>query len=411
VARYRRGTSIRLKLAAMALSVAQTSISPIDACAAGTKPKILDWKYVVGAETAGAVRIVDGTLTTSYPTVGAVLHQQPDSVRSTITCTGTLIGCDAFLTAAHCVAEDKDKTHYQVFLQHGGLFDVSSIDWPKRDYRSPNTTSGSRSDIAVLRLKKPVDGIAPQAINDDREQATGSASDIAGFGRTAAKNVNTGLKRFGEVIASPCPDEFSQSDLICWRYAPGQGANTCYGDSGGPLILSENRDPSHPVVSGVTSGGIDLTCAGLDRAYDTSVFKNSAWIKGAADLHVPEAQCGSVPPLELTDDRYRPFTGQINSNFPEHVFHVTVEKVTRLRVGANIAKPIGTADEDFLQRPQLYILAGDNRDIKTAIGQCEASGQVAFCEVSSPPDNLYTIILRRDGSAGTADFQLVVSVY
>jgi trypsin len=417
VARCQQSASIKQQLAAMALCVVQASISPIAAAATDGKPKILDWQYVVGAETASQVRIVDGALTTAYPTVGAVLHRQPDSVRSIITCTGTLIGCDAFLTAAHCVASDGDKTHYQVFLQHGGLFDVDSIDWPKTAYRPPNVASGSKSDIAVLRLAKSVDGIAPQAVNDDREQATGSASDIVGFGRTAANNVNTGLKRFGRVVASPCPNAFSQSDLICWRYAPGQGgSDTCYGDSGGPLILSENRDPSHAVVSGVTSGGIDLACASLDRAYDTSVFKNSAWIKEAANLHVPQAQCGSSPPLELTDDRYRQFTGQINPSFPQHVFAVTVEKVTRLRIGANIAKPIGTADENFVQQPQLYVLAGSgNRDTKTSVGQCEASAQATFCEIPSPPDDTYTIILSGDlsgdGSARQADFQLVVSAY
>ena len=380
------------------------------ASAAELKPRVFGRNHAVGAETAALVRIVDGTLTTWFPVVGALLRL--DGGRLITSCTGTLISCDAFLTAAHCVAGDTDKAHYKVFLQHGGLFDVHSLDWPKRDYRPPSVQSGSHADVAVLRLANPVEGIAPLAINADAEQAVGAKPQIVGFGRTSQQNANTGLKRFGDVVTSQCPDPYAKSDLICWRYAPGDGADTCYGDSGGPLMTSQNRPM--PVVSGVTSGGADLTCVKGDRAYDASVLQNSDWIRKAANLDAPQAQCGALPPLEQSNEdhsRYEPFTGQINAKFPEQVFQVSVENTTRMRVSANLARPAGMTDDNFVKQPQLYVVQGINRNTDQALCQTKPKAQVAFCEMKPPADGVYTIILRGDNPKAIADFQLVVSVF
>ena len=372
------------------------------------KPRLFDWEHVVGAETSTLVRIADGTLTTWFPSIGVLLHR--DRGRSITSCTGTVIGCDSFLTAAHCVVDDPDENHYKVFLQHGGLFNVRSLDWPKRSYVSPNEKSGSRADIAVLRLATPVEGIAPSRINDESEQALGASSQIVGFGRTAAQNFNTGLKRFGNVTSSSCPDAFAKSDLLCWRYTPREGSNTCYGDSGGPLLLSENR--TYEVVAGVTSGGIDSTCATLDRAFDASVFQNREWIKAESEISTEPAQCGSLAPLAEGDEhRYHGFTGQINAQVPQHVFRISLQNVTRLRVGANLAPPIGTSDQDFLKKPELYIIQGQSRNLSEAICKHTPNDQAVFCELKAPATGVYTIILRRGDVAGTADFQLVVSVY
>ncbi|MGV7219656.1 S1 family peptidase [Bradyrhizobium sp. UFLA05-112] len=390
---------------ALMLSLACLNYSSVGAGEAAGKPNISGHKHVIGAETESLVRVVDGTLTTWYPTVGALLHMGIGGLGTS--CTGTIIGCDAFLTAAHCVTSDLDKSHYKVFLQHAGVFDVRSIDWPKRDYQRPNEETGSQADVAVIRLVTPVDGIVPDIINDDREQASGSVSKIVGFGRTTADKMDAGLKRYGDVVASACPDKFPKSDLICWRYTPGSGSNTCYGDSGGPLLLESNRP--EPVVSGVTSGGIDLTCAKLDRAYDASVFKNRNWIKKAAGTI--KRQCGSLLPLDSDDEhRYVQFTGQINDAYPEHVFEFSVQAATRLRVSANLARSSGAKD-DLLHQPTLLLLPKRSRDQDDAICRDQPHAQVAFCEKPSPPDDLYTVILRRGESVGSADFQLVVSVY
>ena len=375
----------------------------------GVKPRVFDPVHVTGAQTEGLVRIVDGTLTTDYPSVGALLYG--DDGRLTTSCTGTIINCDAFLTAAHCIASDSDTTHYKVFLQHGGVFDVRALDWPKSDYRPPTRETGSLADIAIVRLEKPVDGIVPQRINDDREQARGAASTIVGFGRTTGNDRNAGLKRYGGVLASVCPDNFPNSELVCWRYVPTEGSNTCGGDSGGPLLLSQNR--LKPVVSGVTSAGIDPGCGKFDRAFDTSVFKNSTWVKTAAGIGASQPQCGLLLPLDTdVDGRYLHFNGQINALVPQHVFKVSVQSVKQVRVSANLAKPIGAADKNFVETPELYVISGDSQDLNNVLCQSQARAQAVSCEKPLTADiHTITIILRGDGPARIADFQLVVSVY
>src|ERR1700694_1909755 len=51
----------------------------------------------------GARRIVNGLPSRSHPAVGALVQgNDPHTARAW--CTGTLVGCDKFLTAAHCIA-------------------------------------------------------------------------------------------------------------------------------------------------------------------------------------------------------------------------------------------------------------------------------------------------------------------
>ena len=47
-----------------------SSLPSADALEADNRPRLFDWQHVVGAETSALVRIVDGTLTTWFPSVG-----------------------------------------------------------------------------------------------------------------------------------------------------------------------------------------------------------------------------------------------------------------------------------------------------------------------------------------------------
>jgi V8-like Glu-specific endopeptidase len=76
----------------------------------------------------GSRRIVNGIDTVSYPAVGALIHRQP-AENATEVCTGTLVGCNKLLTAAHCVSKDLNVTNYSVFFQTEGIFKVRRIDW------------------------------------------------------------------------------------------------------------------------------------------------------------------------------------------------------------------------------------------------------------------------------------------
>ncbi|MCP4149392.1 MAG: trypsin-like serine protease, partial [bacterium] len=86
-------------------------------------------------QTGIAPRIVNGLFTSNHPTTGALLIGETPQTAETW-CSGTLIGCGTFVTAAHCVEDYPNPSEYTVFLQHAGLFSVESIT-PHPDYNFP----------------------------------------------------------------------------------------------------------------------------------------------------------------------------------------------------------------------------------------------------------------------------------
>jgi hypothetical protein len=97
-----------------------------------------------------------------------------------------MIGCETFLTAAHCFCPPPKTgdqcqgdalppaADYVVFLQHGGFFGVSSIAVHPA-YRLRIT-----SDVAVVKLSSPVTGIAPSLINTVGKPPAGVYNPVCG---------------------------------------------------------------------------------------------------------------------------------------------------------------------------------------------------------------------------------------
>jgi len=369
-------------------------------CAAAdqTGPTIVSATHTNGPEGA---KIVNGTTTFWYPTVGEL-------VSPTDKCTATLIGCHTVLTAAHCVTGDSNVRHYKVYFQHGGLFNLTgTIAYQRATYEPPDYNA-SRADVAVLKLAKAVEGITPDPINDDREHAGGIAGTIVGYGVTGGQNGDYGLKRFGSVVAAACPAAARNRDLLCWNFADKRASDTCDGDSGGPLFLLEGR--THTLISGVTSGG-NATCQPPDRAFDASVYLNRVWIKSMVGADMGSAACGSVTPLQDSEKRYRGFSGQLNDATPSHEFEIQISATHQLRVGANLGKPIGTTADGMMSQPKLYVIKGKSNMVSQAVCSSELKSPTAFCAVSSPADGTYTIVLTRGDAAKIADFQLVISAF
>ncbi len=109
-------------------------------------------------------RIANGLPTPQFPSVGWLLLATDFG---TGYCTGTLIGCHTFLTAAHCICTDSsgqtltgtqclqrpdllDPTGKTVFLQNAGNFAVSSI------AVDPSFQFGVDGDFALLTLASTV---------------------------------------------------------------------------------------------------------------------------------------------------------------------------------------------------------------------------------------------------------------
>ena len=240
-------------------------------------------------------RIVNGlSAAGEFPTVGAILKplENPESH-----CTGTLIGCETVLTAAHCFDNEATQApcdllttgQVVVHFQHAGFFAVSSITC------HPDESFAVASDLAVLELATPVSGIAPSPINTISKPPPGTEGVIVGYGRTEGDLgfLGRGIKRAGAVTTSTCqlvPD----ATHTCWDFTEPRGpagsdASTCNGDSGGPLFV--NAIGVGAVLAGVTSGGQNPACDEPTFLFDADVYYDRQWVQtaGGADLATPAA--------------------------------------------------------------------------------------------------------------------------
>jgi hypothetical protein len=240
-------------------------------------------------------RVVNGVLAQDRPTTGALLLRFGFNYQSI--CSGTLIGCETFLTAAHCVCDaspfalcgSPDPGDYAIYLQDVGLVEVASIDVDSSyDFEE-------QGDVAVLTLATPVTGVAPTPINTDMRPPHGTTAEIAGFGLTRGGAGDTGMLRRGLAETSACTS--ADPDYhVCWSFTSpigtvGLDSNTCSGDSGGPLFADLG---SGTTVVGITSGGSSADCLPVDSSFDADVYVHSGFIGAVAGADLLNTSCGSI---------------------------------------------------------------------------------------------------------------------
>ena len=359
-----------------------------------------------GAESADRVdtsgvgaRIVNGSFTSGYPAVGALLNGiNPTSAG--MACTGTMIGCETFITAAHCVCTGlgsscqppnaPSPTTRWVYLPNAGMFSVSEIVvHPNFDF--PN------ADIAIVRLGAAVEGITPIAINTVQAPIP-SPGVVVGYGRSGggSSNADFGLKRFGSVNTTNCtiPDN---TTLVCWDFL-GAGSNTCNGDSGGPLFFDFGGGD---VLGGITSGGASSTCFANDHSYDVNVATFSPWIQvlGGADLN--NTSCGPGSHVGDANTAVQSASGDLGDAqvTATHEF-IIVDGSGELRVAFN-------AIDDFFADFDMYVKHGSPPS--TADFDCRqtSSGQFGYCEFSNPAGGRWYV--RVDRFSGEGDYQVSVT--
>jgi hypothetical protein len=360
--------------------------------------------------TDAEARIVNGTVTFDYAAVGALVQgSSPSSAE--LVCTGTLIGCRTFITAAHCVCDSNgagcqggnapSPTGRFVYLPHAGFIPVSQI------YVHPQyqfLSRFSKADVALIHLAVDASGVPPMGIADD-PTPVGSSGTIVGYGRSGGgtKNLDYGIKRVGDVSTALC-NQASQDGLICWNFL-GPGSNTCNGDSGGPLFADFG---SGPVVAGLTSGGASATCLANDHSFDTDVGYYHDWVvTTAADATLGAASCGSGSQVGAANNLVDGAIGSLGGCHvtPVHEFLVGMGS-SQLRVAMN-AKDDGFADFD------LYVAQGEE-PIVDANGNCsncdckqDDTGQFGFCQFANPAGGRWFVRVRR--YSGTGEYQLTVN--
>jgi MYXO-CTERM domain-containing protein len=337
--------------------------------------------------------IVNGTFTSQFPSAGALLvGSDPDTAG--IQCTGTLVGCDTFLTAAHCVCDTvgadcqspTPAAPFQVFLQHAGFFEVASVA-VHPSYSFPD------ADVAVLTLAEPVTGVTPTPLQDTAP-ALGTRGTLVGFGRTGGANNVYGLKYTGGITTGACPDDIDATGKVCWTYDGAPDSNTCNGDSGGPLFFGE---PGALRVGGITSGGTEGSCLEGDNSYDNSVYDFRTFINERAVGGLAQAACGSLPQVGQELVAVSSIEGALAAGGTRELAIDVPRGTTELRIGLNSADG-GGANFDFT-----LARADGGGEACSSTG----TGAYGFCVVDSPDAGGYVATVTAAGDAG--DYQLTAT--
>jgi hypothetical protein len=385
----------------------------IDTCW-GTRadwPVLALWVSVIllASSAAAEQRIVNGVLTNDFPTTGSLLMgNNPESADQW--CTGTLIGCETFLTAAHCICDgtgascasgqpdEPDPNDYLVFLQHGGFFTVSSVAL-RSDYDFPV------ADIAVLKLGSPVDGISPSEINTNSSPAASSSGTIVGFGRTGDPNFDFGIKQRGSVSTVACSGGISNTTSLCWSFTapigpPGDDSNSCNGDSGGPLLIDLGAGD---VIAGVTSGGTSASCNEPDLAYDANVFHYRAWVEGEGGADLANTSCGGRAQVESADVDVHGFDGTLSAGKPTGTHSFTVDP------GAEHLIVTMNGSEETSNDFDLYVKFG--APPTTIDFDCRVFGSKSWgsCEFPTPLAGTWHVLANRFNGTGT--YQVTGTVF
>ncbi len=254
---------------------------------------------------AGSPKIVGGSEAgRAWPEVAALL-QGGEAV-----CTGVLIAPDVVLSAGHC-----GKRVDEVLLEAESLSGPGETLAVREVVRYPQHWTSY--DLEVLLLER-ASSVTPAVIGQDcvlDELVDGATATIVGYGavdKHGASYVDELMMGTVSITDHDC----SQTERGCIPEvspggelgAGGDGTDTCYGDSGGPIFLESDHGS---YLVGITSRGwddvtVDCGQGGIYVRPDAVLD----WIEEASGWALAEPDCsGGASPAEPTEDGPLPVGG------------------------------------------------------------------------------------------------------
>ena len=241
-----------------------------------------------------AMAVTDGQLDgNAHPYVGLMVAQTATGA-PLWRCTGTLLSDSVFLTAGHCT--EAPAAHIEIWFDadvtnaaaHNYPFvgDVGGTPYTHPDY-NPNAFFVRDMGIVLLDTPYPMSqyGAVPGLNSLDALKVSSKTKFTAvGYGlQKAYPTVNDARESRLRIRMSANPHLVQINGGIVGNYAMilSNNANTggtCFGDSGGPNFLGTSN-----VVAGVTSFGLNQTCAGTGGVFRADRSWSLAFINDASD--------------------------------------------------------------------------------------------------------------------------------
>jgi secreted trypsin-like serine protease len=286
------------------------SSSALLSCASA--PTSLEEDPLIGGKSAGR----------AYGAVGALFAEDG------VFCTATLVAPQLVITAKHCIQggseeEPEDRKPESVELRLGAKATAPAVSVKLRRWlpepEVANATSPLIGDVALAELARPITTVAPITLSLDpiTEREIGADFDVVGFGVRRADGLaapagrrevgtfvleavtgNAFLKRFGSRPAfdafygSIDPDgaaaengdrvfaaaELHEKHQVLARSVKSE---TCFADSGGPLL--RKRAGTLEVVGVVSSGfpGFVSSCLHLGTVFGTFGPSTRTFLEGS----------------------------------------------------------------------------------------------------------------------------------